>query len=481
LIAISLTVISVLGMLTLFDHSSKLAKVESGVTGELQNLLYAAYYVTHDVRMAGAGGVPASTTVGGLRQVGVALNVGTSTLLNTSGYGVNNVNTTATNVTIGGCHVRKGTDIIHIRGAIQSPWYDLSASQWLPPGGSGSLGGCAPSATQGCLQILPCSKYRDAAAVAPCAPYAANDMSLFAAASSYPDNRMFVMTDLLGAMGIGIVPAGGISASSGANGITATIRIDVSAGLDGGYANSLNANGVFPTGLTSPSRGGFLDDRIYFVTDGTTAPAPACSTTNASILPGPCHPALEMADWRPDATPWDTATVSLISEDIEDLQVAYGMDFYDLNGTGSWTLANPAPPEKDPVTGADRSYPSDGSISLADRAAFNSIVTAQQGSTAPHQDPSESTAPDGDEWIWNVAGEPVVGTFDATSDLSRLRSLQIWLLSKAREPDLRYNGPGAMSWPLMDSAAKTVSFDNSMPYHRRVQRVRVDLRNFQVQ
>jgi len=128
-----------------------------------------------------------------------------------------------------------------------------------------------------------------------------------------------------------------------------------------------------------------------------------------------------------------------------------------------------------------RTYPSDGSISLTDTTTFNSIVTQAQGSTAPHQDTSESTTAGGDEWIWNVAGEPTTGTFDATSDLSRLRSLQIWLLAKGHDPDLRYNGPGARSWPLMDSAAKTVTADNNLTYHRRAQRIRIDLRNFQFQ
>jgi hypothetical protein len=306
-------------------------------------------------------------------------------------------------------------------------------------------------------------------------------MTLFSAQASYPDNRMFVLTDLFGNIGIGVVATGGITASSGPNGITATIQIDVSGSLDGGYSNSLNPNGTFPTGLTTPSRGGFLDDRIYFITDGTTVPAAPCSATNASLSPGPCHPTLEMADWRPDPTPWNTASVNVIAQDIEDLQVAYGVDFYDLNVAGAWTLANPAPAEIDPITKEPRPYPSDGSISLTDKTAFSSILAAERGSTAPHQDPSESTAVDGDEWIWNVSGEPGTGTFDWSSDLTRLRALQIWLLAKGREPDIRYAGPGSMSWPLMDSGAQTVSADNGLPYHRRAQRVRVDLRNFQTQ
>jgi hypothetical protein len=306
-------------------------------------------------------------------------------------------------------------------------------------------------------------------------------MSLFQVAAAYPENRMFVMSDLLGNIGIAIVPPGGITTSVDATGITATLRLDVSGSLDGGYAKSLNRGGAFPSGLTTPSRGGFLDDRIYFVTDGTAVPVPACSSLNANVSPGPCHPALQMAAWRPDPTPWNTAAVSLIAEDIEDLQVSYGIDFFDVNVAGAWTLANPAPAETDPSTGEPRPYPSDGSISLTDPATFTSLVSAARGSTAPHQDFSESTTANADEWIWNVAGEPGIGTFDPATDLSRLRALQIWILAKGREPDLGYDGPGARGWPIMDSAAQTVSASDSKPYHRRAQRVRVDLRNFQTQ
>src|SRR5262249_60909534 len=109
-------------------------------------------------------------------------------------------------------------------------------------------------------------------------PQASNDMSLFASSTSFPDQRMFVMTDLLGDLGVGIVPSGGISTTTGPLGIIATIRIDVSASLDGGYSNSLNPSGAFPTGLTSPTRGGVLGGRGCFLTDGRPVSPPPCAS-----------------------------------------------------------------------------------------------------------------------------------------------------------------------------------------------------------
>jgi hypothetical protein len=106
-------------------------------------------------------------------------------------------------------------------------------------------------------------------------------------------------------------------------------------------------------------------------------------------------------------------------------------------------------------------------------------VTGAYGSTAPNQDPSEdASAIDKDEWVGNVANEVKMATFDYTSDLSLLKSVEIAILAKGTQPDPAYVGLGATSWSLMDTGAQTVSAQNSFAYHRRLISVRAQLRNY---
>jgi hypothetical protein len=147
-------------------------------------------------------------------------------------------------------------------------------------------------------------------------------------------------------------------------------------------------------------------------------------------VPGPCHPVLCYADWvtgDTTAAPFSTATVTPVADDVEDLQVAYGIDFYDTTA-GTGTLASPAPTRTDSTTHLPLSYPSDGSISrtyLTGTGGFTTIVTAAQGATGPGLDPSEDASDVGkDEWVGNFAGEIASGTFDQASDLSRLNAIE---------------------------------------------------------
>lgn len=450
---ISTTILLVIVLLfgVLADRAGRISKVENTVTGEQQGVRYSMFQVARELRMTAAGGAPASLSVVSVRQLGISLDLGSTTYGNGATFFANNVNSVTDTVMIGGTHhVRKGTDIVHIRGVITTSVYDLSGANWTP--GSPAT-----------LVINPCSKYKDPAALvgAPCYPYAANDMSAFSNPSALL-GRLFILSDTYGNVGVGLITAPQPTMSAGA----ATVKIDTTSNA---YMLSLNPGGAFPTGLTNSSRGGILDDRVYFIDDGTTAPAAACGPANAGVSPGPCHPVFSVADWTTGdttAAPFSTAAVTPIADDVEDLQVAYGMDFYNVvNNTG--TFASPVP---------------DGSISLLTQATFNSIVS---GATTD-SDPSENAVTKAkDEWLGNVTGElgaaGTYSTFNETADLTNLKQIEIAIVAKGQEPDPKYKGIGATGWKIMDSTAKAVTADNTFNYHRRVQTVRIDLRNFQFQ
>ena len=493
LVALAIMSALVVGVLTLFDRSQAMAKTETSVTDAQQSARYASYQLVRDVRMAGAGGVPASRTLSALtRQVGISLGLGSSAWA--TALGSNNVNAAGDTVFVDGHHVRAGTDILHIRGVISHPLYDLSNGGWTRPAIGGSTG---------TLVLQPCTKFPDVLSTGPCAPYGTNDLSAFPVGGPFPIGSLFFMTDAIGDVGVGRIT--GASSAAGPSGVVATLTIDVGSSTtrDATYAQSLCQTGFFPLNM-NPSRGGILDDRVYFIDDGTTTAADCTMATPRSVqeqTPGPCHPVLSSADWVYRETETSTqaftaALVTPIADDIENLQVAYGVDYYDAS-TGAGTLATPAPVRPSSITAASNPYPSDGSISVTTQADFSAIVAAARSATAPNLDPSEdASAPDKDEWIWNVAGEPAAGVFRYDSDLSQLRALEIALLAKGSVPDPAGRSPkstssaavpawiGAFSWPLMDGPARTVSQPSTgaaFPFRRRLISVRVDLRNMQIQ
>jgi type II secretory pathway pseudopilin PulG len=524
LVVLAIMIVVILGMLAMFDQSVKVTKTENSVTDTQQSLRYGSYQLVREVRMAGAGGVPASTSVGGVHQLGVSLNLGSTFWGAATGFASNNVNASSDTVFIAGTHhVRKGTDILHIRGIITNAVYDLGSSSWVPPTGGG---------TTGTLTIQPCTKFSNPTepVSSSCYPNGSNDMSLFPVGGPFPTSRLFVMSDVLGNVGVGLITAA--TSVSGAKGITATVTIDVgNTTANGTYAQTLSPSGLFPAGLVSPSRGGVLDDRVYFIDDGTTT-ATNCNLPLGSVpgtsravqdqVPGPCHPVLSYADWvtgDSSVAPFSTATVTPIADDVEDLQIAYGVDFYDASSCTAGTSTSTASTCGDyPSNGSPCSltnmastrfhvssgtctsttvpldFASDGSISITSKTAFNTLVLSLQGTTTPNTDSTEDTTAAGhDEWVGNVTGELGTGTLDYTSDLSQLKALEISILAKGSNPDPsgRVSGTtsrpaylGAFAWPLMDSAASTVSQPTSglgFPYRRRASTVRVSLRNFQLQ
>jgi type II secretory pathway pseudopilin PulG len=462
LVSLLIMIVVLVAALTMFDRSNRMAKVETSVSDAQQNARYASYQVVREARMAGAGGFPAS--IGGV-QMGVTLSLGTSTYHSATvgRHLLNNMNSSGTAVFVGGTHhVRQGTDVLHVRGIIANAIYDLGTSSF-----AGNT-----------LVIHSCTKYTDPTntdITDPCYPNGKNDLSFFASFST-SQPRLFCMADALGNIGVAMLTA--YTPGTDPNGLAnATLTLDKT----NAYANSLNSSGAFSPGLTTPTRGGVLDDFIYFVDDGTSATA-TCGTANQTASPGPCHPQLAVAQWGSGTAggctvsaedPTACATVTPIADDIEDMQIAYGMDFRAMTCTGSGSSLSCT------GSGTFTAPVSDNSLSITDATSFTSIVKTASGSTAPNQDPSEDSSGSGkDEWIGNVATEIAMTTFDYSSDLTLLKSIEIAILAKGTQPDPQYVGLGSKAWSVMDTGAQTVSAQNLLAYHRRLISVRADLRNY---
>jgi hypothetical protein len=164
---------------------------------------------------------------------------------------------------------------------------------------------------------------------------------------------------------------------------------------------------------------------------------------------GDTHPTLVEAIWDPTTAKWDVQT---LIEEVEDFQIAYGID------------------------GAGPGGVHDGGVSPA---------------------AVDESAADADEWVGNFADEirvrlPIsapdanhagVDAFldssipPGTRAIAALRSVWISLVVKSADPDLVFNGPGARGIKILDSSAVSFSASTGRPYRRRPLSLAVSLRN----
>lgn len=198
--------------------------------------------------------------------------------------------------------------------------------------------------------------------------------------------------------------------------------------------------------VQSPYTCGPVDEVVFFVDEGPV---------DASASRADTHPVLVEAILDPSSGRYD---VQSLVNDVEDFQVAYGVD------------------------GADGS--------TRDRGVSPALVNL--------------SAVAGDEWVGNVASEvETTLTFSTTPPhfidafldrtvapevpnlFSRavpdLRSVQLSLVAKGKDPDPRFAGPGAKGYQMLDSTAVPFSSPaiTGLSYRRRLQSLAVSLRNYQ--
>jgi hypothetical protein len=123
----------------------------------------------------------------------------------------------------------------------------------------------------------------------------------------------------------------------------------------------------------------------------------------------------------------------------------------------------------------------------------DNAITRTTGTSGSDIDPNFSTQAGGDEWFPNVTGEaaPIDTDFQFQNPFNAshsgmppaqhcptLHGVMISLLAKARDSDPTYKGPAAQGYKLMDSTATPVTPGT---YRRRVQTLKVNLRNYAFQ
>lgn len=443
IVVVLLLAIAMLGILAVFDASARINKSEQDVADAQGAVRYGIYQMTRAIRMAGAGGLFVTQAV---------LNAPDPqlpgiTIASANGYD-NVTGATVTDMNTGNAiPVRDGTDMIEVRGVINSPLLTFDLKTSCPAGCTGAAALNVPTTVYGAFNQ---PHLNDNAANRP----------QFAAIDQYTQgvtalNSMFVLVTQNDDIHPGCATINGpqlySQPSYNVGVITAPTTLGASNSLgtvDFSNGRALEFDPEVPgetaavaQNLTSLKHVGILDDLIFFI-DNTD----------------PLHPGLAQGTRR-----GDRFDVVRLADDVEDMQIAYGVD-------------------------------TDGNN------AINRLVPTVAG-TDP--DLNVSTQVAGDEWRPNVPGEPfyvatdfqsqqpppVPFTHDAgTCHAPRLHGVMVTLVAKSKDPDPTYRSPSARGFVVMNTpvtinppypdVAQYPTFSPEPQFRRRVQTIKINLRNY---
>lgn len=273
----------ILGLLAAFDAANRINKTQLQSSELQQSLRSAMFEIQRNVRMAGVGDLPVTQAI-------IAADPLSNTSYNNAAAGYAFADASGA-----GHPVRPGSDILEIRGVIDTPLVALT---------SAGCGNCVGSS--------------DAVVIPEVTRYGIrnNDAAQFQflqSAFSQPGQHLFVVSS----QEVNAAPGGGFANVALMSALALepdNARAVVTA--DFTHSDARRFNGTAPYGASSPIpldgniRGGMLDDIVFFLDNSE-----------------PQHPALVMGILR-QVNPRRFDILS-IATDIEDLQFAYGIDGVD--------------------------------------------------------------------------------------------------------------------------------------------------------
>jgi len=417
-----LTVV-MLGLYVLLDSSNKLAKQETNVAEAQQSVRIGIYELARVIRQARVGGLFVANAVLPIEN------------------NIDGGNWFTENDPVGTRHyIRKGTDVIGVRGIISGDKYGLST-------GDVTCGGSCATTNAMTVTIRATSSVGIVNFPPEGAPSIAGKKLPFYFVVADSSTEMITTgsgTYLIPVYYVGLVDTTATPWYTQ----TADTFTFVMNPADAG-ARKLGAAAPSAISLDKPFSGGVVDEILFFVDEGTSDGTPSTADT---------HPALAEAILDPSSDPSAPRyEIQPLVQEVEDFQVAYGVD------------------------GADG--------------------TAKDRGVSPV---SINTGANLDEWVGNVANANEIETtlqitgnpkrVDAFIDASMpsgptapiatvaaLRSVMVSLVVKSADPDFKYDGPGARGMKVLDSTARPFSdaASTGRPYRRRLQSFAVSLRNYQ--
>jgi prepilin-type N-terminal cleavage/methylation domain-containing protein len=463
--------IAMVGLLAVFDASARINKNESEVADAQGAVRYGVYQMTRTIRMAGTGGLFVTQAVLNRADPDMpGMNIGGGGSFDNIAAG----STVADRITGANIPIRPGTDAIEIRGVIFSPLLGFDKRSGCTPC-SGVGAGCNPCTSTRDMFVSPVA---DIPMVGSHVNHDVANRPQFSQIDAYtagatPGAPMYVFVAMNSDIHAGciepILPGsfrqshiypqpfyavGRINAPTDLISSQTIPNVDFDDPVAQEFVPENPADGGLPPDpiLKDVHRAGILDDILFFVADDPLDPN---------------RPFLAQAFRR-----GDSFDVVRIAEDVEDMQIAYGID----------TSA--------PCVGG-----------LPATAREDGVSRTSAPSTA-NPDPNISTAVNDDEWRPNAPGEaaPAVNDFQCDpapnylhtgvmTHCPRLKAVQISLIAKSAGSDPANLGPQSRGIRLMNSpvtlgpplpdTARYPSFPGGEPrFRRRVQTLRVDLRNY---
>ncbi len=419
LITLAVLTVVMLGLYGILDSSNKLAKQETNVAEAQQSVRIGIAELTRVIRQGRVGGLFVANAI--------------LPIENNSPGGAGSKLTDVAGVDH---YVRKGTDVIGVRGIISGDKYGLSTGD-ITCGGS-----CA---TTNAMTVT----IRAISSVG-IVNFSSGEEPLMAGKTRpfyfvVADSSSEMITTASGTYLIPVYYVGLVNTAASPwytqTADTFTFVMDPS---DAG-ARKLGAAAPSAISLDKPFSGGVVDEIRFFVDEGDTDKSTSALDT---------HPSLAEATFDPSSGNWE---IQPLIEDVEDFQVAYGVD--GINAT-----------------------PHDHGISPAVYNASGTNVDEWVGNFANEVTgslPLTTTDPKRVEAF--IDSSAPSGPTSPVPAVAALRSVMIGLVVKSADPDFRYNGPGAQGFGLFDSTAR--SFSNAAStgrtYRRRLQKFAVSLRNYQ--
>jgi prepilin-type N-terminal cleavage/methylation domain-containing protein len=414
LITLAVVAVVMIGLYTLLDRSNKLAKQETNVSEAQQSSRIGIYELSRVIRQARVGG----------------LFIGNAVLP------VENNSPGGTNLTdlSGVAHyVRKGTDVIGVRGILSGDKYIFAS------GDATCAGSCATTNTV-TVTIHAVSSSGVNNFPAGSAPSLINKTRPFyfvVAAASTDVTSIGGKDYLVPVYVVGLVNTAGTWYTQTAD--TFSFVMDP----QNAGAQKLNASATIASTLDKPFSGGAVDEVRFFVDEG---PADASSSALDT------HPTLAEGTFDPSTGQWD---IQPLVEEVEDFQVAYGVD------------------------GSDGTVHDHG-ISPADIDTTSSNADEWVGNVANEVSTTLPISGTDPKYVAGFVDTSVItGSSNPANAVAALRSVWLSLVVKSADPDFKHGGPGARGFQVLDSSIKNFTTATGRPYRRRIQSFAVSLRNYQ--
>lgn len=416
-VSVALLITVVGGLYTLLDRGNKLAKQETNVAEAQQSSRIGVFELSRVIRQARVGGLFFANAI--------------LPISNNSGGGVN-----VTDLSGNSHYIRKGTDVIGVRGILSGDKYIFAS------GDATCASGCATT-TSVTVTIHATSVGGVSNFTPGTAPSLINKTRpfYFVVATAATDIVSVAGSDyLISQYMVGLVAAD----TSGAWYTQTADTFSFTMNPQDAGAKKLNASAAVPASLDKPFLGGAIDDVWFFVDEGPTDQSASSLDTHPSLAEATLDPSTGTYDIQP-----------LVGE-VEDFQVAYGVD------------------------GVDGVLPHDKGISPAKVDTSGTNKDEWVGNVANEVSSTLPLSASDPKYVAAFVDRSVpTGSTEPALAVPALRSVWVSLVVKSADPDFVYGGPGARGIKILDSTVKTFSTATGRPYRRRLQSFAVSLRNYQ--